>query len=106
MAVGDSHVFAGFFYTSTNTTFFPKPPTTFLMCFCRGERQKYARQKIRLYQITNSEPPGHESDTLATGPSGQEMMPFTIIVPTVDRVAKDQTANELLSDPRPKIHFT
>ena len=26
------------FHTSTNTNFFPKPPTAFLTCFSRGER--------------------------------------------------------------------
>ena len=28
--------------------FFPKPPTTFLTCFCKGERRKYAGKKSRL----------------------------------------------------------
>ena len=26
--------------------FFPKPPTTFLTCFCRGERRKYTGRKF------------------------------------------------------------
>ena len=51
--------------------FFPKPPTTFLTCFCRGERRKYARKKVRLNRGWNSQPPGHESDTLTTEPPGQ-----------------------------------
>ena len=37
-------------HTSTNQLFFPKPPTTFLTCFCRGERRKYAGKKVRLMQ--------------------------------------------------------
>ena len=49
---------------------FPKPPTTFLTCFCRGERRKYARKKSRLKWGSNSQPPGHESDTLTTEPPG------------------------------------
>ena len=31
-------------HASTNTTFFPKPPTTFLMCF-RGEKQEIRRRQ-------------------------------------------------------------
>ena len=42
-------------HTSTNTTFFPKPPTTFLTCF-RGERRKYAGKKVHLKWVSNSQP--------------------------------------------------
>ena len=56
--------------TSTNTTFIPKPPTTFLTCF-RGERRKCARKKARHNRVSNSQPPGHESDTLTTEPPGR-----------------------------------
>ena len=48
--------------------FFPKPPNTFLTCFCRSERRKYAGKKSRLNRGSNSQPPGHESDTLTTEP--------------------------------------
>ena len=51
--------------------FFPKPPTTFLTCFRRGERRKYAGEKSRLNWGSNSQPPGHESDTLTTEPPGR-----------------------------------
>ena len=51
--------------------FFPKPPTTFLTCFCRGERRKYVGKKSRLNQGSNSQPPGLESDTLTTEPPGR-----------------------------------
>ena len=40
MAVGKAHVFPGFITPVLTQLFFPKPPTTFLRCFCRGERQK------------------------------------------------------------------
>ena len=53
-----------FSHTSTNTTFFPKPPTTFL----RGERRKYAEKKVCLNRVSNSQPAGHESDRLTTEP--------------------------------------
>ena len=52
--------------TSMNTTFFPKPPTTFLTCFRRGERQKYVGKKVCLNRASSSKTPGHESDTLTT----------------------------------------
>ena len=45
MAVGDAHVFPGFLTPVLTQLFFPKPPTTFLTCFCRGERRKYAGKK-------------------------------------------------------------
>ena len=63
MVVGDTRV-SWLSHTSANTNFFPKPPTTFLTCFSRGERRKYARKKFHLNQGSNSQPPGHETDTL------------------------------------------
>ena len=71
MAVGDAYVFPGFLTPVLTQLFFPKPPTTFLTCFCRGERRKYAGKKSRLNRGSNSQPPGHESDTLTTEPSGR-----------------------------------
>ena len=68
MVVGDAHVFPGFLTPVLTQLFFPKPPTTFLTCFCRGERRKYAGKKSRLNQGLNSQPLGHESDTLTTEP--------------------------------------
>ena len=75
MAVGDAHVFPGFSHTSTNTTFFPKPPTTFLTCFNRDERRKYAVKKIHLNQVPNSQLRGHEFDTLTTEPPERGRVP-------------------------------
>ena len=46
MAVGDAHVFPGFLTPVLMQLFFPKPPTNFLTCFCRGERRKYAERKV------------------------------------------------------------
>ena len=64
-------VFPGFLTPILTKLFFPKPPTAFLTCFCRGERRKYAGKKSRLNQGSNSQPPGHESDTLTTEPPGR-----------------------------------
>ena len=51
--------------------FFPKPPTTFLRCFCRGERRKFARKKVASTGDRTHKQLGHESDTLTTEPPGR-----------------------------------
>ena len=87
MAVGDAYVFPGFLTPVLTQLFFSKPPTTFLTCFCRGERQKNAEKKSRLNRGSNSQLPGHESDTLTTEPPGRaktsyqmyESIPITYI---------------------------
>ena len=68
MAVGDAHVFPGFLTPILTQLFFPKRPTTFLTCFCRGERRIYVGKKSPLNQGSNSQPPGHESDTALSHP--------------------------------------
>ena len=68
MAVGDAHVIPDSLTLVLTQIFFPKPPTTFPTCFCRGENKKYAGKKVRLNRGSNSQPPGHESDTLTTEP--------------------------------------
>ena len=67
--VGDAHVFPGFTTPVLTQLFFPKSPTTFLTCFSRRERRKYAGEKVRLKRESNSQPLGHESDTLTIEPS-------------------------------------
>ena len=76
MAVGDPHVFPGLLTPVLTKHFFPKPPNTFLTCFCRGERRKYAGKKVGLNRGSNSQPPGHESDTLTTEPPGRGSYPM------------------------------
>ena len=71
MVVGDAHVFPSFLTAVLTLLIIAKPPTTFLTCFCRGERRKYAGKKVRLNRGSNSQPPGHESDTLTTEPPGR-----------------------------------
>ena len=68
MLVGDTHVFPGFLTPVLTQLFLPKPLTTLLTCFCRGERQKYAKKKSCLNWGLNSQPQGHESNTLAVEP--------------------------------------
>ena len=71
MAVGEAYAFPGFLTPVLTQLFFPKPPTTFPTCFCRGEMRKYAGKKSRLNQGSNSQPTGHESDTLTSEPPGR-----------------------------------
>ena len=66
-----THMFPGFLTPALTKLFFPKPPSTFLTCLCRGERRKYAGKKSRLNRGSNLQPPGHESDTLTTEPPGR-----------------------------------
>ena len=75
MAVGDAHddrwrtCVYGLSHSSTNTILFPKPPTTFLTCFSRSKRRKYAGKKFRLSRV--SKLPGHKSNMLTTEPPGR-----------------------------------
>ena len=71
MAVSDAYVFPGFLTLLLTQLFFPKPQTTFLTCFCKGERRKYAGKKVCLNWGSNSHVQGHESNTLTTEPPGQ-----------------------------------
>ena len=73
MAVDDAHVFPGFVTPVLIQFFFPKPQTTFLICFCGGERQKFTGtgKKVFLNWGSNSHPQGHESDTLTNEPPGR-----------------------------------
>ena len=70
MAVGDAYVFPDFLTQVLTQLFFPKPQNTFLTCFCRGVRRKYAGKKSRLNRGSNSQPPDRESDTLTTEQRG------------------------------------
>ena len=80
MAVCDAYVFPGFLTPVLKQLFFPKPPTTFLTYFCRGERQKYVGKKSRVNRGSNSQPPGHESDTLTTELPGRGCLYIVKIV--------------------------
>ena len=71
MAVNDAYVFPGFLIPVLTQLFLPKPQTTFLTCFCRDERRKLTEKKSCLNWGSNSQPPGHESDTLTIEPPGR-----------------------------------
>ena len=67
MAVG-AHVFPGFLTPVLTQLSFQSHR---LFSHSRGERQTYAGKKVRLYRVSNSQPPGNESDTLTTEPPGR-----------------------------------
>ena len=56
-------------------------PTTFLKCFNKGERWKYAGKEVCLNWVWNSQPPGHEFDMLTTEPSwwGTRVLKFNVV---------------------------
>ena len=90
MAVSDVHVFPGFLTPVQTELSFQKPPATFLTCFSRDERRKYAGKKLRLNWISNSQTPGHESGMLTTKPSGQgPNLTLYYTVPTFNDSQKD-----------------
>ena len=47
-----AYVFPGFLTPVLTLLFFPKPQTTFLTCFCKGKRQKYAGKKSRINPVS------------------------------------------------------
>ena len=99
MAVGDAHVLPGFLTPVLKHLSFPKPLTTFLVCFCRGERRKYER-KVRLNRVSKSQPPGHGSDTLTAEPSGQgidkKKMVSKLILNDIVTLTKEKLPLQLL----------
>ena len=99
MAVGDAHVFPGFLTPVLTQLFFPKPPTTFLTCFCRGERRKYAGKKVHLNWGSNPQPPGHESDSLTTEPSGRGSIQSSGISNITDETRTRAKAYKVLQFP-------
>ena len=71
MVVGDAHVFPCFLTPELKQLSFPKPPTTLHFSHASAEVKggKYAGKKVRINQGSNSQPLGHESDTLTTEPA-------------------------------------
>ena len=70
MAVSDAHVFPGFLTPVLTQLFFPKPPTTFPHASTEV-RGKNMPERSRRNRGSNSQEPGHKSDTLTTEPPGR-----------------------------------
>ena len=69
MAVSDALVFPGFLKpVLTQLSFQNHQLLSSHASVEVGERRKYAGKKVCLSQVSNSQPPGHESDTLTTEP--------------------------------------
>ena len=71
MAVGDAHMFPGFLTSKLRQLSFQSHRLLFSHAFSKGARRKCAGNKVNLNQRSNLQPPGHESDTLTTEPSGR-----------------------------------
>ena len=104
MAVGDAYVFPGFLTPALTQLFFPKSPTTFLACFRRGQRRKYPGKNVPLNWVSNSQPPGHGTDTLSTKPSGCYDALFRDLI--VFRVCAVSTVFQLFSGDSSQIHIS
>ena len=103
MAAGDAYVFPGFLTPVLTQLFYTEPPTTFLTCFFRGERRKYAGKKTLLNRGSNSQPPGHESDMLTTEParrgylfSTERVKPYTTKCPGVKICLCNDRLNDVI----------
>ena len=92
MADGDAYVFPGFLTPVLTQLFFPKPSTTFLTCFCRSERQKYAGKKSCLNRGSNSQLPGHPGPTRSplSHPGGALTLLLFVIIPFILRRKKSK----------------
>ena len=71
MAVGDTDVFPGFLTQVLTLISFKSQRLLFSHASAEVRGEKYARKKFRLHRVSNSEPPGHESEALTTEPPGQ-----------------------------------
>ena len=107
MVVSDAHVFPGFLTPVLKQLFFPKPPTTFLTCFCRGERQKYAgkNHNHQVMSLTHSplSLPGGAKSFLKTFSEKEKIritsifFPFSTIFSSVPKQISQFESNKLLA---------
>ena len=71
MAVGDAHVFPGFLTPELTQLSFQSHRLLFSHALGAVRGGKCAAKKVRLNRVSNSRPPGHESDALTTEPPGR-----------------------------------
>ena len=103
MAVGDAYVFPGFLTPVLTQLFFPKPLTTFLTCFCRGERRKYTRKKVRLNQGSNSQPPRTKLKAFADNKMKMVDMMIFVSGRVENIVGQEESAGKQRFSPFPSI---
>ena len=70
MAVGDAYVFPGFLTPVLTHLFFPKPPTTFLTCYCRGEPQPGMELTTTRSRVWHAHRPGEMMTMVGHGHQG------------------------------------
>ena len=68
MAVGDAYVFPGFLTPVLTRISFQSHRLLFSHASAEVRGENTPERKSRLNQVSNSQPPGHESDTLTTEP--------------------------------------
>ena len=71
MAVCDSHMFPGFLTTVLTQSFFQSHQLLFSCASEEVRGKNMEEKKFHLNWVLNSQPLGHECDTLTTEPSGQ-----------------------------------
>ena len=85
--MGNAYCVSWLSHTGTNTTFFPKSPTTFLTCFSRCDTRKYAEKKVHLNLVSNSQlhppPPTNSTTRSNTTRSSIERGTAVILMDTV-----------------------
>ena len=68
MAVGDAHVFPGFLTPVLTQLPFQSLRLLFSHALAEVRGENTPEKKVRPDWVSNSQPPGHESDTLTTEP--------------------------------------
>ena len=71
MAVGDTHVFSGFFTPVLTQLSFQSHRLLFSHASAEVRGEKTRKKKVRLNRVSNPQPPDPESDTLTTEPPGR-----------------------------------
>ena len=72
MAIYNAHVFPGFLTPILTQISFQSHRLLFSHALAEVRRRKYAAKKFRLNRVSNSQPLGHESDTLTIEPPGRD----------------------------------
>ena len=71
MVVGDAHVFPGFLTPVLTQLSFQSHRLLFSYASTEVRGENKPEKKVRLNQVSNPQPPGHESDTLTNEPPGR-----------------------------------
>ena len=78
MAVGDAYAFPCFLQSVLTQLSFQSNRLLFSHASPEVRGENTAGKKVRLNRVSNSQPPGHESDTLSTEPAGRGALILTL----------------------------